>query len=258
MKTYIFSDINDTIKPENGKISNFTADVLKSLHQKNIELVLVTGKNRQKTEEFAEAYGGSRYIITTNGGEVFDTQTRQVIYTSNIPKNAIEKLYQLSKKHNLRFILNVDADFRFTTRIKYFDGSEKQLNSIDEVAENYKVVGGVLTEIPDDLIAEIKLAICEISGVTIGNEGRNKGNNFIDFISEYANKGIAIKKLLRFLDVDYKNTISIGNERNDISMFSATNKSVAVDNASDEIKKMVDLLIDSVENDGVGKYLKNL
>lgn len=258
MKIYIFSDINDTIKPENGQISKFSVDVLKSLSRRNIELILVTGKNRQKTEEFSEAYGGSRYIITTNGGEVFDTKTRQVIYSSNISKDALEKLYNLALKNNLRFILNVNADFRYTTRVKYFDGSERLLVSIDEVFENYDVVGGVLTEIPDNLIAEIKLAIYEIGGITIGNEGKNKGNNFIDFISEYANKGIAIKKLLKFLNVDYVNTISIGNERNDISMFSATNKSVAVGNASDEIKQMVDLVIDSVDNDGVGKYLKSL
>ena len=58
--------------------------------------------------------------------------------------------------------------------------------------------------------------------------------------------------------MDYANTISIGNERNDISMFSATKKSIAVGNANDQVKQMVDLVIDSVDNDGVGKYLNNL
>ncbi len=46
MSTFIFSDINDTIKPENGKITDFCVKTLKCLKQKNIEFVLVTGKNR--------------------------------------------------------------------------------------------------------------------------------------------------------------------------------------------------------------------
>ena len=36
MSTFIFSDINDTIKPENGKITDFCVKTLKCLKQKNI------------------------------------------------------------------------------------------------------------------------------------------------------------------------------------------------------------------------------
>lgn len=255
MKKLVFSDINDTIKPENGKISDFCKETLKQITNE-VEFVLVTGKNRQKTEEFARCYGGSRYIITSNGGEVFDTISRKTIYSEKIRKNALEDLFQLAKKFNLRFILNINDDFRFTTRVKYFDGSEKHFTTLDEICEKYDVVGGLITEIPDNLLPAIKQGIISTEGITIGNQGNNKGNNFIDFISEFANKGVAIKKLMKYLNADYKDTISIGNERNDIPMFSATCYNIAVANACDEIKSMVDEVIESVENDGVAKYLQ--
>lgn len=258
MKKFIFSDINDTIKPENGKITNFCIEAIKSLKHKDVEFVLVTGKNRQKTEEFSAVYGGSRYIITSNGGEVFDTEKREVIYYAGICKSTIEKLLDLAKRYGFRFILNVDDDFRYTTRIKYNDGSEKLLESVDDVFKNHKVVGGLFTEIPDELISVVKQEIFETEGITIANQGRNKGNNFIDFVSEYANKGVAIKKLLKHLEADYNNTISIGNERNDIPMFSATKHTIAVDNACDEIKAMVDEVIEGVDDDGVAKYLNSI
>ncbi len=258
MSTFIFSDINDTIKPENGKITDFCVKTLKCLKQKNIEFVLVTGKNRQKTEEFSSIYGGSRYIITSNGGEVFDTINREVIYSTPIPVSSILILYEFSIKNNFRFILNVEDDFRFTTRVKYFDGSEKQIDDINSVLSNYNVIGGLITEIPTNLVNIVKQKIIETVGVTIGNQGENKGNNFIDFISEYANKGVAIKKLVKHLKVDYDKTISIGNERNDISMFSATCHSIAVNNACNEIKAIVDEVIGSVDEDGVAKFLNTL
>lgn len=258
MSVFIFSDINDTIKPENGKITDFCVETLKGLKDKDIEFVLVTGKNRQKTEEFSALYGGSRYIITSNGGEVFDTEKRKVIYSTPIPKKSIKQLYAFSIKNNLRFVLNVEDDFRFTTRVKYFDGSEKYLTNIDEVLKNYNVVGGLITEIPTSFVNDVKQKIIETQGVFIGNQGENKGNNFIDFISEYANKGVAIKKLIKYLKVDYNKTISIGNERNDIPMFSATSYSIAVKNSCKEIKAIVDKVIDSVDEDGVAKYLSKL
>ena len=256
MAIAIFCDINDTIKPENGKISTFSTETLREFKEKG-ELVLVTGKNRQKTEEFALVYGGSRYIITSNGGEVFDTLTRKVIYSAPIPKKSILELYKITRECDIRFILNADADFRFTTKIKYTDGSEKLIDdgNIDKIINKYKIVGCVLSDIPDKLISTLKQKAFELEGVVIGNLGVSKGNNYIDFISEFANKGIAIKKLIQHLGLDFKNTISIGNERNDISMFSSTFKSIAVANACEEIKKMVDEVIDSVDNDGVAKYI---
>ena len=48
------------------------------------------------------------------------------------------------------------------------------------------------------------------------------------------------------------------NERFDISIFSATYYNVAVGNASKEIKDMVDIVIDEVNNDGVAKYLNQM
>ncbi len=255
MKKLIFSDINDTIKTPDGHISDFCIDTLKSVKDK-VEFVLVTGKNRQKTEEFAKCYGGSRYIITSNGGEVFDTITRKTIYYEKIPDQAVKELYSLALKYKLRLILNVTEDYRFTTKQKYFDGSEKTFDKIDEVINNYNVIGMVFNEIKDRDIPKIKLEIFSSEGVVIANQEKSKSNNIIDVISAYANKGVAIKKLIRYLNTNYDDTISIGNEKNDIPMFSATHYSIAVENACEEIKAMVDEVIDSVKNDGVAKYLQ--
>lgn len=255
---YIFSDINDTIKPESGEMSDYTQMTLKDLKEKDVELILVTGKNRQKTEEFASGYGGSRYIITSNGGELFDTLTRKVIYTAVIQQKAIEHMFEFAKKYSLRFILNIDADFRYTTKVKYTDGSEKLIESIDTIFSENKVVGGVISDIPDSMLSMVKQEIFSTDGIVLANQCVNKGNNVIDFISEYANKGVAIKKLIKHLKINYEDTISIGNERNDISMFSATCYNVAVGNAPEEIRDMVDIVIDEVHNDGVAKYLNKI
>lgn len=258
MRGLIFSDIDGTIMPDEKVISKYTAEAIRNLDKYGYGFVLVTGKNRQKTEEVARAYGGSRYIITSNGGEVFDCLERKVIYIVPIERKVVEKLYNKAKKLNVRFILNVDADFRFTTELKHNDGSERLLTSLDEVFNSYNVVGGLFDNIPEEFIPEIKAYIIEADTVDIANQRVDNIRNFVDFNSVYADKGVAIRKLIKYLNVDYEKTISIGNERNDVEMFSATHTSVTVKNAPKEIKQMVDKVVDSVNNDGVGKFLNAL
>ena len=67
-----------------------------------------------------------------------------------------------------------------------------------------------------------------------------------------------MKRLLQHLGSDYKTAVAIGNEKNDIAMFSAVGTSIAVANAPQGIQDMVDIVIDSAENDGVAKYLNGL
>lgn len=63
---------------------------------------------------------------------------------------------------------------------------------------------------------------------------------------------------LQDLDIPIKNTIAIGNDNNDISMFEVAGLSVAVANASDDIKNKVNHITLSNDEDGVAVFLETL
>ena len=62
----------------------------------------------------------------------------------------------------------------------------------------------------------------------------------------------------QYLNIPLKNTIAIGNDKNDISMFDVAGLSVAVANASDDIKSKVDYVTLSNDEDGVAIFLETL
>lgn len=62
----------------------------------------------------------------------------------------------------------------------------------------------------------------------------------------------------KYLNVPIENTIAIGNDKNDISMFEAAGLSVAVANASDYIKNKVDFITLSNDEDGVAIFLEKI
>ncbi|MBQ7327940.1 MAG: HAD family phosphatase [Clostridia bacterium] len=257
-KKIIFSDIDGTIRPTHDVIRPVVADAIRNLDSDKYEFVLVTGRSRPETERFAATFGGCRYIIDANGGELFDTVERKVLHAFPIPQKAIERMDQLAKQYNLRLVLNVAADYALASRVKHKDGRERQIESIEKACQDYLVVGGFLTEVPAELFDKIRQEIYETEGMIVANQGPEDGKFFVDFGSIYANKGIAMKKLLQLLGSDYYDCVAIGNEKNDIAMFSAVGTSIAVANAPQGIQDMVDIVIDSAENDGVAKYLNGL
>lgn len=69
-----------------------------------------------------------------------------------------------------------------------------------------------------------------------------------------ASKAYAIKKLKKMWGCD--KVISFGDAVNDIPMFEISDEAYAVENAVEELKAVADGIIESNENDGVAKWLK--
>ena len=58
--------------------------------------------------------------------------------------------------------------------------------------------------------------------------------------------------------VDLKNTIAIGDDYNDVSMFKIAGYSVVMQNANNEVKKYADYITLSNEENGVAVFLEKL
>lgn len=260
MKYIIFSDLDDTLRPKDGNISQRCIDAIKAFKDKGGEFVMTTGRNRQKAEEFAKAYGGSRYIINANGGEVFDTLTRKTIFSADISRESMEKLLALAKKFGARLVVNIAADFRFVTAKRDDDSNyvERVFSSFDEIYGKYKVVGGYFSGFADKDRTALKAQAFKIKEIGLPNEGKNLNENYLDYVSAACDKGIGVKKLLQHLNASYDDAISMGDGMNDTPMFSATKVSVAMANASEHIKYVVDVVADHVKRDGAAKIIESL
>lgn len=73
-----------------------------------------------------------------------------------------------------------------------------------------------------------------------------------------SNKGNAVKKLLEILNIKKEETIAIGDDINDLSMFEQVGYKVAVSNAIDIVKEKTDEITLSNDEDGVAVFLNKL
>lgn len=84
-----------------------------------------------------------------------------------------------------------------------------------------------------------------------------RGEGFWEGVPKGFSKASGIDELLRYLQKDLKDTISIGDSFNDVAMLEHTKESVLMGNGKEELKDMVTYVTADVTNDGVYQALEH-
>lgn len=79
---------------------------------------------------------------------------------------------------------------------------------------------------------------------------------YLDITSREANKGAVVEYLSGHLDVPAEDIATIGDQRNDVLMFRRSGFSIAMGNASDEVKAQASAVTDSHEDEGFAKAME--
>jgi Cof subfamily protein (haloacid dehalogenase superfamily) len=79
---------------------------------------------------------------------------------------------------------------------------------------------------------------------------------YLDITHPQANKGAVVLILSRLLDIPTEQIATIGDMPNDVLMFRVSGFSIAMGNASDEVKAQATVVTDSNENDGFAKAVR--
>lgn len=84
------------------------------------------------------------------------------------------------------------------------------------------------------------------------------GIQWLDCVPKDAGKGAALSFMQQHFNIKPSETIVFGDNQNDIEMFSLAEKSYAVENARDEVKRAATHECESYRTEGVLKILENL
>lgn len=265
MYKMIFIDIDGTLRDNNKNISERTINAINKVTKKGILVVLCSGRPQKYTEDISRKCNASRYVITSSGACIYDYEDEEIMYLNPMNKKACVDLYQISKSANVRFSMNVGERI-VTTKLKYFDGSEIELlEDITSFVEKNDILQCNIADKDFDKIKNIIPLIENVKNCEIKNRHKSLlddneekiGDIYCD-VSDYNTcKGNAVRKICELLNIDVKNTIAIGDDYNDISMFKVVGYSVAMGNSSDEVKQYADTITNSNEEDGVATFLEN-
>lgn len=272
----IASDMDGTLLNRYGKISPLNVAAIEALAQRNIELVVCTGRNYEDAYAPLKEAGISCDIICMNGASVFDRNgiklRNQPLLRSQVTsildicrpypvifdfmteggscttasreelKNSFENKIFLSMVSDEHTYETIESRFKFTTE-------ESLLNSCTDI---YKM--SVVHE-SQEVLEQIRVLLAKENGISIASSAPNN----LELTHEKAQKGSALMEYAIKAKIHPKEILAIGDSENDLSMLSLPiGYTIAMGNASDLIKRSTRLTTRTNDEDGVAFAIEAL
>ena len=188
--------------------------------------------------------------IISAGTQICDPRSGEIIWQCEI------------EKVDLALVLQIIQDYP-ENRVLYNDYNEDTyLNgglNIANLQINESVYFFELIFVPEIIAPEIVARLSAIEGIAVTLVvAHRKGFNDIHITNRNATKEHAVGELLKMIRVNAADTIGVGDGHNDIHLFNAVNKKVAMVNAVKELKANATEIIGTVKEDGFAEYLEAL
>lgn len=248
-------DLDGTLLNSNKEITENTVISLNKAMKNGVFIVLSTGRVMNAVKPYLSFFDSNVPLILSNGSII-------------VCDNLVIKERKISKRSFLAF----SKIFKNTNESFIFWSNDKLYSNIDnELTRKYEASSFTKKEVVtfDDLI-KIKLdKIILISSKDKVLEYKRKAkfklkkylsfftsrDEYLEFVMRGVSKKSAMKEVCKFLKVKRKNTLAIGDGENDLGMIKYSYFGVAMQNASDEIKKSAKYVTLSNDNEGVKKVI---
>lgn len=264
----VFVDIDDTLNVRNKPVSENTKNVMSRIKDKNIFVVINTGRSMKYAIERSKMANLSKYVVSSNGSEVYDYQNDKIIFSSIIPKETVKKIYEYCQSVGVIMLINSFNEKFSNTQLpdNYGDGGV-YFENIDEVLEKHPITQIVLVSdnydrmivIPNlfkEKYPEIKFSYSSRS--LLDNKRIKKEHYTHNITANNVSKGTGIAELLDYLNISSDDAIAIGDDYVDLTMFDMVKTKIAVADGFNELKEQADIICPSAKEEGVAQILEKL
>lgn len=260
----IITDLDGTLLTPDGTISPANKNILKYAMSHGIRVILASGRRYLSTEKFARELDLDEFIIAYSGAWVKKTSAPSPVIKYEMPYEAsVEYMREIKDRVDL---CGVYLDDTFYVEQKN-DCLERYETKSHLKAVEVPDVCGFLTgekRNPTKIFTLAKPEILEI----ITNEMRVRFAGILDFVKSWetylevgpvgVSKGSSLLELARMENIDLSNCVFFGDQENDISAMEVVGISVAMGNATQEVKQRAMMIAPPNFEDGVAKTLERI
>ena len=254
------SDIDGTLLQAPKKISARNIDAVKKMVDAGITVTIATGRMYRAALPIAKELGVNVPIITYNGG-LIKSVDGEIIHAQYLPEKILVELVTFYEKrgwhlqsysddnlivpaHN-DFVKKYEATQKVQATVVGWDGLKektfhvcKLLSIADSEEENLR------------RMAEVKEKFSGMVEVT------KSAPIFTEIMCPNVSKASAVKILAEKLGVPRAEVMAIGDSDNDLPMLQAAGVSVAMGNATDNVKNSCDFVTGNCEDDGFAEAVE--
>lgn len=269
MKTLYISDLDGTLLSHKATLSNNTINILNDLKDQGVLFTVATARSIATVQYILKDLDISLPIILMNGVCIYDPLKRDYIKVESLSKEDTPILLSLIEKHNLKGFLytinngslatyyeelsNRSLKHFYTERVSKYQKPFIQVESFSELANDTIIYFTLMDyKVKLEHLYEIVKELPNVNSVFY-SDNYSKDIWYLEIFSKKASKYHAVHFLRSYLSAD--SIIGFGDNKNDIPLFDACDKSYAVENAIEELRLKADGIIGRNTDDSVASWI---
>ena len=256
---FIASDVDGTILPNGGTISERTKAAIRLCGERGIPFVISSGRNYFTAKQVADLCGLTEgYLIIGNGGAAVDLATGKPYRRWTLPSPDARQLLERFSEYPVR--VNVFSPYGMYVCDGGMPAEEEPYpgyhiaRNLPERAHRCALTDTYKLEIrtQDLALLEHLRGMAAAEGYSVSSAYRDN----LEIMAPGAGKGTAVRWLAGHLGIDCADCMAFGDYTNDLGMLRAVGHPVAVGNAVDEVKAAAEIIAERSENDGVARIIE--
>jgi Cof subfamily protein (haloacid dehalogenase superfamily) len=255
----VIADVDGTLVTQDKILTERAQSAVAALHRAGIRFAITSGRPPRGMAMLFDPLALDTPIAGFNGG-LFVSRDLSIIEQKTLQPDIARKALDLIRAHGLDAWIYCGNDWLITRpgaphvareawTVKF---EPKVVATFDDRLHGVaKIVG-----ISDDYDLAQR---CEAAAqAAFGNRATANRSQpyYLDITHKDANKGAVVDHLSAHLAVPPEGIATIGDSPNDVLMFKRSGLSIAMGNASDQVKSQADLTTDSYSDDGFAKAME--
>ena len=273
MKKIIFFDVDGTLCQMDGTVPQSAKEAIKEAQAQGHKMYLCTGRSRPEitSELLAMNFDG---IIGAGGGYI--EKNEEVLVHKKLPADAVKDIIAYFDEHQIGYYLESNDGLFASDNcqeviehqvLTYYKGDRDALAGTQSflalLAEatgkemnlhNVNKISFISIDHPFDKVAQQFGERFLLHHSTVPQFGPQSG----ELSMKGVDKQTAIEYVLNAYQLTSDDAIAFGDGNNDIAMFQAVGYAIAMENATDELKKYADAITARAEDDGIAKSFAQL
>lgn len=261
----LFLDLDDTLLNSKKEITQKNAAAIEAALQEGHRIVINSGRPLMAITAQIDAMNLNKkgcYAIAYNGGVIYDSYARQVIYQKSLSIPDVQYIFAEAEKYGL-YCQTYSSTHLLTNQ----DAPE-----LHAYISRFHLPYLIDPHCPGNLTEE------PVKALVIGDESREKSlayrahmeewskgrisiffsnQLYLEHVATGVSKGAAIQWLCSHLNIPMEYTIAAGDAENDIPMLKTAQVGAAVANAAESVKAVADYITEcDCNHDAVAEIIK--
>ena len=289
MYNLIAIDLDGTLLNSNGVISNETKETLQKIKDKDIKIVLASGRMVDSIKAISNEIGNQKYLIAGNGAIVYDVEKEEILYKNYLKKEKVLDIIKICEENSIFYNIYTENEL-LTTDLKYNVLYYYKENANREEKDRIKI--SVINNMYEYILNSerndyLKITICDEDRIVFnsiirrikqikdidvldiehmsrksivqGTETIELNYSYTEVSAQNVDKWNAINYILNQENIQKEHVIAIGDNINDKRMIENAGLGIAMAGSAPAVTKIANIITTENNNeDGVAKELKKI